>query len=161
MKYLELLEAMRRHNEKLDEQYGEIMAEDEIISDTIDESLDWWVDRLALHYVEANAEADKCRALAARYMDRAKMFERKADWHKQGLFMLVTMAGKTIKTATATVYKGKAQPSLKVDETAVPDDFMRIKKEPDKALIKDALKDGLAVNWASMEEGKEFVVVKV
>lgn len=161
MKFADLLDAMRRHNEKLDEQYGEIMAEDEPIADTIDESLEWWVDRIAGQYVEAGAEADKCRALAAKYTERAKSFDRKAEWNKAGLMQLALMAGKTIKTAAATVYMSKAQPSLKVDPDAVPEGFMRIVKEPDKALIKEALKDGMQCNFASLEPGKEFVVVKV
>lgn len=44
-----------------------------------------------------------------------------------------------------------------VDEAAVPDEFCRIKREPDKKKIKEELESGKTHNWASMEFGEKHL----
>lgn len=44
-----------------------------------------------------------------------------------------------------------------VDDAAVPDEFCRIKREPDKKKIKEELESGKAHNWASLEYGEKHL----
>lgn len=162
MKYQELVGHMLTHNVKLEEQFGELLAEDQVEAENIDNSLEWWTDYLAQKYVADTAQANACKELAAKYLERAKSFENSAEYRKQGLFTLVNLAGKTIKTAAATVYKSKSVPTVDIyDEAAVPAEFTKQTVSIDKKAINDAVKNGLTGNWFVVRDGKEFVVVKV
>lgn len=44
-----------------------------------------------------------------------------------------------------------------VDDAAVPDEFCRVKREPDKKKIKEELESGKAHNWASLEYGEKHL----
>lgn len=46
------------------------------------------------------------------------------------------------------------------DVNCVPDEFIRIKREPDKIRIKDAAMKGLKANWFSVVDGKETLIIK-
>lgn len=163
MKFEELLQRMRALDEKLDEQYGEILTEDEDETDILDDSLEGWTDYLAQKHIEAKSEADRCKDLAKKYTARAKSFEARADYHKKGLFVLVDMAQKTIKTAVATVYKSRAKETLSYDENSIPDKYMveKVVKSVDQESITKELKSGKELEFARMLPGKEFVVVKI
>jgi hypothetical protein len=47
-----------------------------------------------------------------------------------------------------------------VDIDSVPEEFTRIKREPDKIKIKDAAMRGLKANWFSIIDGKETLTIK-
>lgn len=46
------------------------------------------------------------------------------------------------------------------DETAVPEQWTRVRREADKQRIKAALAGGLSVNWAAIERSPETIAVR-
>lgn len=63
-----------------------------------------------------------------------------------------------MSTIVLSVRKG----SLSVDVPdleAVPQDFIRVKREPDKKKIADMLKDGALVNWATLQQGEDILMI--
>ncbi len=48
-----------------------------------------------------------------------------------------------------------------IDESKLPDNYMRIKKEPNKVIIKEALAHGDFVPGAALSNGSQTLAVKV
>lgn len=162
MKFNELMDRMRKHNEKVDEQYGELMEGDLVESATLDMDVAGWADYFAQRRNEMQSMAKSSKELAAKYAERAKMFEKAADWRSAGLMTLVNMSGKTLKTASGTIYKGQSAATLEiVDETAVPEEYWKTSKSIDKAKLNEDFKKGVEIKGTAIKEGKEFISVKV
>lgn len=47
-----------------------------------------------------------------------------------------------------------------LDVEAVPQEFLRMKPEPDKVKIKEHLKDGALVNWATLKRGEDILTIR-
>lgn len=87
------------------------------------------------------AGADKMREIMADLMNRANV--------------------RKVELPEGTLSLGNAQQSLRItDDTALPDKFMRIKKEPDKAAIKDALKNGETIAGAELSNGGQQLTIR-
>jgi len=48
-----------------------------------------------------------------------------------------------------------------IDDDAVPDEFCRLKREPDKKKIKEAMDYGTKLNWARLEFGESHLQWKI
>jgi len=94
----------------------------------------------------SNAIADEMGLLH----DRQTRFEMRALKLRQSIFNLMTDAGLTkIERPRGTVSIAQGRPKVIItDENALPDDFVRIKKEPDKKRIETYLKTGQNVPGA-------------
>ncbi|TDE17676.1 siphovirus Gp157 family protein [Dyadobacter psychrotolerans] len=162
MKYVDLLEAIRDHNNKIDEQYGELFAEDEEVSGDIDESLEWWCNYLLTLYNEDKAKADAAKELADKYTARSKSFGNSADWRKQGIETLVAMAGKPIKTVagSARIQQGVISVLVNCPPELLPEEYKKVSYAADKAAIKRDLEAGKEMNYATLERGKPFLVIR-
>jgi len=66
-----------------------------------------------------------------------------------------------LELAEATLSLSNSPQSVRItDENAIPDQFLRIKKEPDKAAIKDALKSGDIVAGAELSNGGQSLTIR-
>ena len=65
-----------------------------------------------------------------------------------------------LPAATLSIRNGSTRLVINDDES-VPDDMCRIKREPDKAKIKDALMAGSTFNWAALVRGDDGLTVRV
>ena len=83
---------------------------------------------------------DACRKLAHRLMDLAHL--RKVQ-------------------LTEATFSVRASPArcIITDESSLPDKFMRIKKEPNLAVIKDALKTGVDVKGATLSNQPDTIAI--
>ncbi|MBO0358605.1 siphovirus Gp157 family protein [Hymenobacter sp. BT186] len=162
MKYAELLARVRLQNDKLDEQYGEIMAEDEVEIDNIENSLEWWTNYLIERAAEDKANAKAAKELAQRYADRAKVFERKEEYRKLGIFTLVAMAGKGIKTVAgnARIQEGVLSLTVNCPAELLPEEYRKVEYKADKDAIKRDLQAGKELNYAVLERGRPFLVIR-
>lgn len=165
MKFNELIDRLRGHNIKIEEQYGEFLDEDMTENQELEMTAENWAGWMARKRTEDKAEAEKCKALADKYSERAKRFEKSAEWRSQGLLELVKMVGKTIKVAEGTIFMGKSKESVEIIGD-VPDEFKKsvTTTSPDKASIEiylRSLEPEKRPNWAVIKDGKEFVTVRV
>lgn len=162
MKYAELLERIRQQNDKIDEQYGEIMADDEVEIDNIENSLEWWANYLIERAAEDKANAKAAKELAQRYADRAKAFERKEEYRKLGVYTLVAMAGKPIKTVAgnARIQEGVLSLTVNCPAELLPEEYRKVEYKADKDAIKRDLQAGKQINYAALERGRPFLVIR-
>lgn len=111
---------------------------------------------VAAFVLENNAQADMVEAHAKSLLDRVKAARKRSDWLRQ--YLQTHMAACGIREIAAEDGTFKATLAVGRDESVdvfqpelLPQDYMReipAKYEPDKTLIKKALKDGFDVPGA-------------
>ena len=108
--------------------------------------------------LESDKQADMLEAYAKELMDRVKAQRKRCDWLKGYLQSHMAACGITeIKDERgifkATLAVGRDEAIEVFDAAQVPQDYLReipAKYEPDKALIKKAIKDGFEVPGAKL-----------
>lgn len=114
-----------------------------------------------IHKAEADAERAKEKsitwALASR--SHAKHAENLRDSLRD---MLIADGVKSMPIGGLTIYISEVEGGLQVtdDIDAIPAEYVRVKREPDKKKIKDMLKSGQQVNWASLGEPKKTITIR-
>jgi hypothetical protein len=105
-------------------------------------------------YAEADAIYNERRALE----EREKASEKKAD--SLSRYLQSMLAGEKFKTPKCAVSYRKTQAVNIVDETLIPNEYLRFKttSAPDKAAIKDAIKAGKDVPGAMLEERQSMTI---
>lgn len=113
---------------------------------------------VAAFILENNAQADMVEAHAKALLDRVKAARKRSDWLKQ--YLTSHMAGcgiLSIKsddgTFSAVLTQGRDESVEVFDVAQLPQDYLReipAKYEPDKTLIKRAIKDGYEVPGARL-----------
>lgn len=95
--------------------------------------------------------------------ERRERFERREKAMRALMFSAMQWADLTrVELAEATLSIRNGQPKVLItDEAAIPDEFMRIKKEPDKTLIKTALNNFEDVPGATMSNVEPVLAVRV
>jgi len=86
----------------------------------------------------AEAMAHKTEALAQ--TEKRRRLERKAEKFKEYMTRCLD-DGEKLKTPTVVLSWRKSESLKTYDDTAIPEKYLVIKKEPNKTLIKKALKD--------------------
>lgn len=94
---------------------------------------------------------------------RKARFERREQAMRALMFSAMQTADLTrLEMPEATLSIRQGTPKVVItDEAAIPDEFMRIKKEPDKTLIKTALNNFEDVPGASMSNAEPVLAVRV
>jgi hypothetical protein len=111
---------------------------------------------VAAYIVETDKHADMVEQYAKELIDRVKSQRRRGDWLRQYLAVHMAAVGITKLSDergifTATLYPARDESVDVFDAVQLPADYLReipAKFEPDKALIKKALKDGFDVPGA-------------
>jgi hypothetical protein len=94
---------------------------------------------------------------------RKDRITRRRDAMKRGIGMLMRAARLNkleIPEATYSIREGK--PTLRViDPDAVPDEYQRVKREPDKPKINEAFAQETSLpNWLTREEAQDVIVAR-
>lgn len=105
---------------------------------------------------EALASKGAMEDLAGHYRARAGLFETRAERIGHLLGRLRDLSGQNIKHPLGSVIVSERKPDVEraedFDVKALPDDLVRVKREPDMAKIKEAVKAGRnvpGVRWGS------------
>lgn len=122
---------------------------------------------VAAFVLENNAQADMVEAHAKALLERVKTARKRSDWLKDYLKTHMAACGITqIKsedgTFTVKLEPGRDESVEVFDQGMVPQDYLRevpAKYEPDKPLIKKALKDGFDVPGARIV-AKDRITIK-
>jgi phage host-nuclease inhibitor protein Gam len=101
------------------------------------------------------AEIDMLKARSSRYATR----KDRARAVLEGLMDAMGTVKLSLTVATITMSEGREKAIIS-DENMLPDGYMRIKKEPDKAAILEALKAGQAVPGAVLSNGGRTLTVR-
>jgi hypothetical protein len=157
---------VRQQIEHLQRKYPELWADEDeqFLADVIEGETDLneVVSRLLRKRGEARAINKGLCAYASDVLDRAARAAKQADAQDELIAELLKLAGlEKLKLPEATAYFANgAIRTVIPDDTAVPDAFCRIKREPDKTKIKAALEAGERLNWASLEQSEKHLVIR-
>lgn len=106
---------------------------------------------------ELSARAEALSKEADRLSSRKKAIENNIKRMKENLTQcMVAIDKRKIKTDlfSFSVQKNQASVKFNIPEDQIPDDYMRIKKEPDKTSIKKAIEAGEPITWAYLEQSE-------
>lgn len=112
---------------------------------------------------EQKAAEGSAKALGATYAARAGMYAARYERTKGALLDVLNELGvKSLPLPEATLTAKTLPPSLvgDVDGADLPDDLVRIKREPNKTAIKAALEAGRAVPGYLLSNGGQTLQVK-
>lgn len=139
--------------------FPELVDDPDALRDTLEGISDLpdivgWLGRKAL---EAEADAATVKALARTYQDRAERKEKRSARLRDTALRLMQAAGLTkIERPELTLSRTTTPANVLIpDPSAVPDEYCRIEKRPNKPVIKRLLESGASVNWATTTEPGE------
>ena len=99
----------------------------------------------------------------AAYKARMARFEQRVDGMRSLMLKLLQHAGvRKVELPAATLSIRAGQPRVIItDEARLPEQFVRIEREPDKHLIASHLKAGERVDGAELSNSEETLAVRV
>ena len=105
------------------------------------------------------AEADALKAEKQKLEQKQRRAERLADSLKERMAnAMQTFEKDKVKTQFGSFSFRKSTSVEILDETVIPDDFFRVKKEVQKSVIADAIKAGDVVPGAALKENRKLQV---
>ena len=114
------------------------------------------IENICLFIKDLKAEAAAIKAEKAALDKRMSASEKKAEGLTR--YLAGVLNGQKWKSAKAAVSYRKSQAVVVDDLDMIPDEFLRIKKEPDKTVIKEALKGGTPVTGAHLEDRQSMSI---
>ena len=155
---------LEREIELLLEQFPQLKDDQDLLADMLEGQTDFneVIASLAKDIKMAKANAAGIKELTKELKERQARFEAKEEFCRSLILKLMEAAGvRKLTLPVATVNITNVSPSVViVDESAIPDVFMRIKKEPNKTAIKAALETGQAISGAVMSNGSTTVSIR-
>jgi hypothetical protein len=142
------------------------LVEDEILrADMIEGSTDFveFVRAVERRRQEANTLTEAISMQVDALQSRRTRFERREQALRDLMFAMLQLAHlKRLELPEATISQRIGVPRVIItDETALPDDFVRIVRTPDKAKIKEALNGFVAVPGATLSNAADTISIRV
>lgn len=109
---------------------------------------------------EYNAAIAGCDTEIKRLQARKKTLENKVTWSKDYIktnmkkINRLNIVGKLFSFSV----RATQEKTIIDDETQIPNEFLKIKTEPDKTAIKEAIKNGQTFEWAHLEKGEALYI---
>ncbi len=156
--------AVRLQVDQLLREYPELLEDEVLRADMIEGETD-------LHKFLSTAERIRQEAVAmvkgtdlvlADLLQRKRRFERRDEALRRLMFSLLQMAQlRKVELPAATLSLRNGTPYVIItDETVLPDNVIRFKREPDKAKIKAALETGAHVPGATLSNAEETISIR-
>jgi uncharacterized protein Yka (UPF0111/DUF47 family) len=118
---------------------------------------------VALHIKNLRSDLEQLKAVKAEFDAKSKAVEKQIEFYEGYLDTNLQKAGLTEVKSDYCQIKYKALPPIVEITGEVPDQYVRIipeKREPDKVAIKDAIKSGADLGFASLITGRTKLEVK-
>lgn len=138
--------------------------EDAVVKDTL-EGIEGAIEDKAENYAkiikELTAEAKKFEEEKNRLEERQKALENRAMLLKKNLYNSMKLTGKTkfkTKLFSFGIQKNGGLQPIEIDAANVPDEYM--KKDPDNAKIRTALKEGKELPFVTVKEYGDHLVIR-
>ena len=138
----------------VDEETGEVLDVDAFMALALER--DAKIENMIGWYKNENAEADALKAEAKALTERAASSTRRADRLKA--YIEYVTDGQPYKcTSGETAWRKTTRVEISEDAN-LADEYMRIKREPDKTIIKNALNAGAIIIGAALVEGRSMSI---
>lgn len=140
----------------IDEETGEFFDSSDLdaLADTYQNKLN----ACACYIKSMQYEIDAYKAEEAALKKRRASLERAQDRLKDYVMCNIEYVGGKLKTPQAVISTRHSESVEILDEEALPDEFFRVKREPNKTAIKEAIKGGAAVEGAIIAQNVSLVV---
>lgn len=140
--------------------------DEEAFLDTLDGEADTTeaARRVLRWLLEQDAQARAMGELSDLYAARSKVFEGRCDGTRRALFHFMEYLGvksMPLPEATLSIRQGTIGLAGEADPDTLPDDLVRIKREPDKKAIRAALEAGREVPGYLLSNGAPSLSVRV
>jgi len=154
---------------EITEQLRELMEMDDVpaeqLQDTLDlvkEDFEQKAEQVAAFIRELSLDSEGYKAEIERLSDRKKAIDNKIDSMKDCLRVNMQAADMTkIKGKLFTITLGAPTKTVYVaDSTLLPDEFVYIKREPNKTYIKAKLESGAKIEGSALVQGKARLTIK-
>lgn len=112
---------------------------------------------------DADAKIEGIGDLMSRFKARCDRFEQRSEALRGLMFKIMTQAGvRKVELAAATHSIRNGVPKVIItDETRLPPDCIRIKREPDRIAIKERLSRGEAVPGAELSNSEPQLATRI
>ena len=112
---------------------------------------------------EAQGNIDGLAAYVTTLQSRATRFERRIEAIRGLIFKLMTIADlKKVPLPEATIsVRNGTRFVVITDETKIPEEFIRVRREPNKSAIKEAIDQGKFVEGAELSNGAPGLTIRV
>lgn len=120
--------------------------------------------RVVRWLLEQEAHAESVKGLASTYQARSKVFEDRVSGARNALFHFLQQLGlpsMPLPEATLSVRAGTVSLTGEADPADLPDDLVRIKREPNRTAIKAALEAGRDVPGYALSNAAPSLSVRV
>jgi len=156
---------LERHIEAILAEYPELQDDETLRADMLEGSTEIGeiLTRLTRKARHAAAMAGACATEIADLEVRQSRFERQEKGARALLLRIMETANlRKMELPIATLSIRDGQPSVVItDEHAIPPKWTRTKVEPDRARIKEALKNNVAIPGAALSNGAPSLMMKV
>ncbi len=151
-------------------QLHNLLSDDEIprdqLEDTInliEEDFQEKAEKVAAYIRELESDEAGFKAEIDRLSERKRVLSSRIEWLKDYLrHNMVAANMPSIKGRLFKITIGKTSPVLDVmvDVNDLPDEYVLVKKSPDSAAIKNALKSGIEIKGCAITDGKAKLIIK-
>lgn len=141
----------------VDEETGELNQMDVEVYEQLQLMKEEKLEGLALYIKSLDAEAKAINDEVQNLRKRSQSVQNKAERLRE--FLAMNLNGEKFKTARCSVSYRKSTSIFIPDESMVPKKYLRVKTEPDKTAIKQAILNGIKVKGCAMVD-KENMVIK-
>lgn len=145
-------------------EYPQLAEDEELLKDTLEGNTRFneIMERFLGEMRENETIAEAVSQRIGKLRERQTRLTHRAQFYRTLIHRLMEFAG--IRSVSLTEAKISVVNSpdkvIITDEAAIPDAFMRVTKEPNKAAIKSALKSGSIISGASLSNGGTTISVR-
>lgn len=144
--------------------YPQLAEDEELFRDTLEGNTRFneIMDRLLGEMRDNEMLAEASAQRIGKIRERQTRMTHRVQFYRGLMHRLLSLTGlKSVALGEAKVFVGKSQDKVIItDESAIVDEYMVIKKEPNKTAIKKALKEGKNVPGAVLSNGGETIMVR-
>ena len=142
---------------KLLSEYPDIVGDHELKVDMLEGETELLtiIEKLVIAERENQAMATGCNSLIEKYSERKQKFIQRKEYNRRLIQRLLEAADvKSVDVPAGRISVVNSPKSVIItDETAIPDEFMRVKREPNKSALKEALEQGKTIAGATLSNG--------
>jgi hypothetical protein len=157
------VDILKRTIELLLERYPELKDDEELKADMLEGATDFreTMERLLRRTQDSIYLAKACQDAERDINSRRRRFDKRVEFGRELMKRLMEVADvRKLEFPTATVSIMNTAPQVVVlNEHEIPDDFMRIKKEPNKILLKEMLEQ-MDVPGVTLSNGGTSLVIR-
>lgn len=114
---------------------------------------------IARYILSLDSESEELEKEASRLKERARRISKRAEDQREWIkWFMIKKWERKYQTDIATFSLRKSESLHIFDDSQIPDEFLRIKKEPEKKKIKEAIESWSHFDWATIVQNESLLL---